>query len=190
MTGTTLSGARPTPYDVLARRAPTEPATKADLVRRCRALERAALADPPDLAVVTLQDARHLSRRTLDAYTALARAGSTVVLAGRGLRAWLAPGVRGVDLADDDPLGDVWSVVLLGGGRPAAPVALAALDRFTPGGAEEERGFALAVTREPALVAACAAALDPVTGDVPRGGPGRAPSPRVSPPGAGGTTPP
>jgi hypothetical protein len=93
------------------------PTAKSLLVALCRGLEREALGAPPVVAAVTLQDARHLTRTTLEAYAALARTGTEVTMFGRGLRAWLAPGVRGVALDDDDPLGDVWSVTFLGGAR-------------------------------------------------------------------------
>ena len=145
-----------TPYDVVARSEVTRPTPKSLLTALCRGLEREALAAPPPVAAVTLQDVRHLTPATLATYAELARAGTAVTMFARGLQAWLAPGVRGVALGDDDPLGDVWSLVFVGGARP---VAMAALDLFTEGVTDAARGFRAATTREPQLVEACARVL-------------------------------
>jgi hypothetical protein len=152
-----------TPYDVVTRAEVARPTPKSLLTALCRGLEREAFGDPPAVAAVTLQDVRHLTPATLEVYAALARAGTAVTMFGRGLRAWLAPGVRGVALDDDDPLGDVWSVVFLGGRRP---VAMAALDLFTDGVTDAARPFRVATTRDQALVAACARVLGVGPGSV------------------------
>ena len=142
----------PTPFAVVTRSQRAEPITQPRLVARCRAMEAEALASPPSLAAVLLQDGRHLTPATLRSYTTLAARGTDVVMYGRGLRAWLAPGVRGVAIGDDDPLGDVWAVVLAGS---ASPVVLAALDLFAEGSTEAERSFQVAVSRDSAVVRDC-----------------------------------
>jgi hypothetical protein len=157
MTGTAVTG-RLTPYDVVTRHEPARPTAKSLLLALCRGLEREALASPPRAALVTLQDARHLTRSTLEVYAGLARAGTRVTMVGRGLRAWLAPGVRGVTLDDDDPIGDVWSLAFLGGERP---VALAALDLFSEGVVETDRAFEVAMSRDPSVVLDAARTLAP-----------------------------
>lgn len=145
-----------TPYEVVTRTEVARPTAKSLLLALCRGLEREALGDPPPAAVVSLQDARHLTPATLGTYAALARAGTEVTMLGRGLRSWLAPGVRGVSLDDDDPLGDVWSLVLV---HPRRPVALAALDLFAEGVTESARPFLVALTRDAATVEECARLL-------------------------------
>ena len=145
-----------TPYDVVTRTEVARPTAKSLLTALCRGLEREALGDPPTTALVTLQDARHLSPSTLEVYAAMARAGTQVTMLARGLRAWLAPGVAGVSLDDDDPLVDVWSMVLL---HPRRPVALAALDLYEEGVTDSARPFRVAVTRDPETVQACGRAL-------------------------------
>ena len=155
MTSTAPAGPL-TPYDVVTRHEPARPTAKSLLLALCRGLEREALSSPPQAALVTLQDARHLTRATLDVYAGLARAGTRVTMFGRGLRAWLAPGVSGVALDDDEPLGDVWSLVFLGERRP---VALAGLDRFSQGVVESDRAFEVAISRDPSVVVAAARSL-------------------------------
>ena len=120
-------------------------------------MELAALAqqDHPDVAYACLQDARFLTESTLQVYAELQRRGARVLLLGRGLRAWLPHGLPGVDLADDDPLGDEWLIVV-GGSRP---VCLVARDLPTGSGDGAHRTFEYAVTHDPELVDEVAALL-------------------------------
>ena len=141
-----------TPYAVVTSVEPPRPVTKRQLVRLSRQLELAAMAGPPGTIAATLQDARFLTDRTRDVYCRLAAAGAAVTLLARGLQSWLAPGVRGVDLAEDDPLVDEWVVVLHG----ALPSVLVATDLHRAGAVDLERDFAYATSRDPGLVAACA----------------------------------
>ena len=142
-----------TPYAVVTAVEPPRPVTKRQLVRLSRQLERAAMVGPPGTIAATLQDARFLTDRTRDVYCRLAAAGAAVTLLARGLQSWLAPGVRGVDLAEDDPLVDEWVVVLHAG---ALPAVLVATDLHSAGAVDLERDFAYATSRDPEVVAACA----------------------------------
>ncbi len=148
-----------TPFALVSAVEQPQPADKAALIDLSRSLESAALQSPPSRAVACLQDERFLVRPTLEAYTRLAAAGARVRLHARGLRSWLAPGVAGVPLDDDHPLVDEWVVVLL---SERDPVAMAATDLRVPGAADLERSFSYAVTRDPAVVQACAELLDPL----------------------------
>ena len=131
-------------------------ATKGELIAVSRRLETAALADPPPAAAATLQDARVLTERTREVYAALAAAGAPARLYARDLQSWLAPGVTGVPLDEDDPLADEWVVVLPG----ASPVVFAATDLKKPDCDDDnDRCFAYAVSRDPELVQACAEVL-------------------------------
>ena len=82
---------------------------------------------------------------------ALAAAGAPARLHARELQAWLAPGVTGVALDDDDPLVDEWVVVLPGDD----PVVFAATDLRVPDCEDGDRCFSYGVSRDPAVVQEC-----------------------------------
>ena len=142
-----------TPYAVVTSVERPRPVTKRELVRLSRQLELAAMARPPERIAATLQDSRFLTDRTRDVYRRLGEAGAPVTLLARGLQGWLAPGVRGVDLDEDDPLVDEWVVVLH---SPQRPAVLAATDLHSPQEVDLRRDFAYATSSDPDVVAACA----------------------------------
>ena len=145
-----------TPYGVVSGVAPVRRGTKREVLDLARSLEQEALGTPPRAALASLQDVRHLSRATRETYRALAEAGARCVLYARDLPAWVAPGVLGISLDDDSPLVDEWSVVLV---RDGAPVALTATDLREPAPHDDQRAFLFAVSRDPEVVAAAAAAF-------------------------------
>lgn len=149
------AAAGPTPYQILSAAQPVQRAAKRTLISLVRGLEREALADPPPAVAATLQDVRFLTPRTRDVYVALAAAGAPARLFARSLQAWLAPGVTGVALDDDDPLVDEWSVVLP---HPHRPVVFSATDCHEAVD-DLDRTFCWAVSRDPEVVGACAASL-------------------------------
>lgn len=140
-----------TPYALVSRTTPVQQGSKRELIRLTRGLERAALTARPPAVAATLQDSRYLTDRTRSVYRALAAAGAAARLHARGLQAWLAPGVTGVALDDDDPLVDEWVVVLPGD----APVVLAATDLHTTEVDDDARAFSYAVSHDPHVVASC-----------------------------------
>jgi hypothetical protein len=142
-----------TPYAVVSSVELARPATKRELVQISRRAEAAAMARPPQLMVAALQDQRFLTARTREVYRRLASAGAAVTLMARGLQGWLDPGVRGVDLDEDDPLVDEWVVVLP---SPAQPFVMAATDLRQPFHDDLERDFTYACSSDPEVVAACA----------------------------------
>lgn len=145
-----------TPFALVGAAAPVERAPKPELLRRVRRLEQAS-ADgaAPAAAFACLQDARFLDGQTLSFYASAAARGADVALFARGLHSWVADGVRGVDLDDDDPLGDQWTVVLTG----PAPVCFAAQDLDDVVEHDDDRTFAWAQTDDEAVVAAVLQAL-------------------------------
>ncbi|CAA9311964.1 MAG: hypothetical protein AVDCRST_MAG07-663 [uncultured Frankineae bacterium] len=151
----------PTPYAVVSRAERPQLATKAEVLALCRRLERGALVERPDAVAASLQDARYLSERTRELYGRLAAVGVPVTVHARGLHAWIAPGVRGVDVDDDDPVGDEWVLVLA---SSRAPVVLAATDLRRPAAADLDRSFLCAVSRDPEVVAGCLRLLGPAAG--------------------------
>jgi hypothetical protein len=140
-----------TPYELVRRAAPVQDATKSEMLQLTRRLEHRALQSPPPAVAATLQDERFLTERTRQVYVALAAAGAPARLHARGLQAWLAPGVEGVALDDDDPLVDEWVVVLPG----REPVVLAATDLRLTGCDDADRGFSYGVSSDPHVVASC-----------------------------------
>ena len=140
-----------TPYAVVSAAAPVQDVTKRELISLTRRLEHRALASRPPAVAAALQDARFVTDRTRGVYARLAASGATARLHARGLQAWLAPGVEGVALDDDDPLVDEWVVVLPG----AEPVVLAATDLGTTDCSDDERSFTYAVSSDPHVVASC-----------------------------------
>ena len=145
-----------TPYAVVTAVERPRPVTKRELVRLSRRLELAAMARPPRRLAATLQDSRFLTARTRESYRRLASAGAEVTLLAHGLQGWLAPGVRGVDLAEDDPLVDEWVVVVP---SPVLPAVLTATDLHQPGTDDLDRDFTYAASSDPDVVAACAELL-------------------------------
>ena len=146
----------PTPYEIVSAAERVQRSTKRALIAVSRGLEREALGDPPRAAAATLQDVRFVTRSTRAVYAALAAAGVPGKLYARGLQAWLAPGVSGVALPEDDPLVDAWTVVLPGDQHP---VVLAAIDCHEDGVDDMARSFRWASSRDPQVVGAVAEVL-------------------------------
>lgn len=142
------------PFDLVAAGAAVSVAPKRELLLRVRDLEARALAVRTTCAIACLQDARFVTPWTRDVYRTLASRGARVLMYARGLQAYLDEGVVGVDLEDEDPLADQWTVLFEG----EEPVCLAARDLLGPG-AVEDRSFEYAVTDDPAVVRAVAASL-------------------------------
>ena len=145
-----------TPYAIVTAAVEPRDADKAELVRLSRRMERAALDAPPPVVAATLQDVRSLTDQTRAVYDALAARGSRSTLFARGLQSWLAPGVVGVALDDDDPLVDEWVVVLP---SPAQPAVFAATDLRYPCDLDLERCFSYAVSYDRYVVDACLQSL-------------------------------
>jgi len=145
-----------TPYAVVTSAERPQPVSKRELVRISRRMEVAAMAQPPASMAAALQDSRFLTTNTREVYRRLASAGAAVTLLARGLQGWLAPGVRGVDLDEDDPLVDEWVVVLP---SPVRPTVLAATDLREPDVSDLDRSFTYATSSDAEVVAACAALL-------------------------------
>ncbi len=143
------------PFELVAASSPPRTATKRELLQRVRDLERQALGRPaPPAAAACLQDARFLTERTRAVYAELAARGAQVHLFARSLQAWVAPGVRGIDL-DDDALVDQWTLVLTG----PQPVCFAAQDLNDAGERDDDRAFVWALTCDPAVVEQVASLL-------------------------------
>ena len=142
---------QPTPYALVSAATPTVEASKRELRRIAREIEDRALQAPPTAMAATLQDVRHVTERTREIYAELAANGTSVRLYARGLQAWLAPGVTGVSLDDDDPLVDEWTIVVPG----ADGVVLAATDLGMTDCDDDDRCFRYGISRDPHVAASC-----------------------------------
>lgn len=141
-----------TPFQVVAAAERVRPTSKAKLLAISRDLERRALADPPALITATLQDARYVTARTRQVYRCLADAGVRVTLLARGLTSWVAPGVEGVALDEEDPLVHEWVLVAP---VPGDPTVLVATDLAAPDLDDLDRSFEYAVSHDGQVVEAC-----------------------------------
>jgi hypothetical protein len=144
-----------TPYEIVTAVETVRTAEKRALIAVTRGLEREALLDPPRVLAATFQDARFVTPQTREVYAQLAEQGTDVRLHARGLQAWLAPGVRGVAVDDDEPVVDEWSLVMPCEQHPAVFVATDGV----PGGADGALSYTWALSRDPDVVRACAHAL-------------------------------
>lgn len=144
-----------TPYEIVASVETVRSADERSLIAVTRGLEREASLDPPPLLLAMFQDARFLTPETRAVYAQLASTGTEVRSYARSLHAWLAPGVRGFSLDDDEPVVDEWSLVMPCEQHPAVFVA----SDGVPGGGDGARPYEWAVSRDPDVVDACVRAL-------------------------------
>jgi diguanylate cyclase (GGDEF)-like protein/PAS domain S-box-containing protein len=140
---TTFSTADPsgdTPFAVVSGVRETGEATKALLLPMSHHLEeRARRIGEGAVILSAFQHARHFTPATCRRYEGLARRASLVAAFGVGLAAEPVHGVRGAELAADDPLAGEWSVVVLG---PHFAGALVARELADGGGPDRDRRFA------------------------------------------------
>ncbi len=107
--------ARTTPYEVLARTEPVGPTLPADLAAMSAQIEnQAAQATDAAILVVNIGELRYLAVDSLITYAYLNSRGIEVFLVGHDIP--YAPGgrVRGIPLADDDPLRNERTILLVG----------------------------------------------------------------------------
>jgi diguanylate cyclase (GGDEF)-like protein/PAS domain S-box-containing protein len=157
---TTFSTADPsgdTPFAVVSGVRETGEATKALLLPMSHHLEeRARRIGEGAVILSAFQHARHFTPATCRRYEGLARRASLVAAFGVGLAAEPVHGVRGAELAADDPLAGEWSVVVLG---PHFAGALVARELADGGGPDRDRRFAFATVYDRRLVLAAARTL-------------------------------
>jgi EAL domain-containing protein (putative c-di-GMP-specific phosphodiesterase class I) len=144
-----------TPFHALEqRRVPTRVADIALLLEISKHLEGQAAAQNDLVLLAAFQDAERFTPHTAARYTALARRLPFVAALGVGLPASPAPGVRGANLREDDPLRGEWAVIAL---SPHYAGALIARD-LGDDGPRLNRRFEYAVTHDRALVTVAALA--------------------------------
>jgi EAL domain-containing protein (putative c-di-GMP-specific phosphodiesterase class I) len=138
-----------TPWAVVAASREPRRATRDLLIEMCMQLEHQGLDEAePNVLLACFQEAGHFTPATRSRYEFLAtRAAFTGVL-GHGMPVAPVAGVRGADLAADDPLRREWDLVVTG---PRFAAALVARDR-NDHGPDARRGFDVIVTHDRDLV--------------------------------------
>jgi EAL domain-containing protein (putative c-di-GMP-specific phosphodiesterase class I)/DICT domain-containing protein len=152
--------ARASPYAAVARARTPRRATAPLLLAVSRFLERQA-AEMGDLAVVVaaFERAEHFTPATRRRYAELARTAAFVGVLGTGMPAVPEPGVRGGDLAPDDPVCREWSVAVVGPHFAAALVARDLDGAPWPAGSDPDRTFDYVLTHDRPLVLEVARSL-------------------------------
>jgi len=146
---TTPAAPAATPWEVLAAAREPRRATRRLLGEMSMHLEHQGLdAAEPNVLLACFQDARHLTRATRSRYEFLATRAAFIGVLGRGMPVAPVAGVRGADLAPDDPLVGEWSLLVIG---PHFAAALVAKD-CGDGGPDPERRFDFLVTHDRDLV--------------------------------------
>ena len=139
-----------TPFEVASARQPVERASRRVMLERSRMLEaRGIAATEPTLLLTSFQEARRFDRATRRRYEAIAAEGVFTAAFGRHMPPRPAGGVRGCDIADDDPVAGQWTVIVVG-------------SRFTGGlfGREHDAGrYDVVMSHDRDLVLAAAATL-------------------------------
>lgn len=144
-----------TPFDVVGSNR-TQTGRKRLLLAMSRHIEDQGLELPiPPVVLSAFQDASRVDAATAHRYARLAERCSLVVALGAGMPDEPAPGVRGIDLDDDDPLVGEWTVIVVGAHYAAALIARDLGDR----GPELDRRFEFTVTHDRQLVLTAARSL-------------------------------
>jgi PAS domain S-box-containing protein len=152
---------------------PLRTAPKALLIELSKQLERQAMRLGETCVVASaFQEARHVTPSTRARYRDIADRAGFVAALGEGLSAEPLPGVRGAELAPDDPVRGEWDVVVL---SPHFSAALLARD-LGDDGPDRDRRFAFALTYDRETVVRAARAL--LCRVAPREADLRAPTPR------------
>ena len=146
------------PFETIAAATVVRTARKATLIPFSRNIEaQAENANDPPIVLTTMQRDTNFSGSTRDRYVKIAEICPLVAVFGRGLPHDLGAGIRGVDLAADDPLCTQWIVVVLG---PHHAAALVARERSTEATKPDgDRRFDLVITHDRVLVTVVARSL-------------------------------
>jgi EAL domain-containing protein (putative c-di-GMP-specific phosphodiesterase class I) len=145
-----------TPYQILSASKEVGQGTERMVTEMRSQLETHALTLREFPVVLsTFQSASNFEGATRELYEDLAKRSSLVAAFGRSMPDEPAPGVRGANIPDGDPLQDEWDVVAVG---PHFAAGLAALDLGTTG-PHGERRFNYAVTYDREVVLSLALSL-------------------------------
>jgi DICT domain-containing protein len=124
-------------------------ATKDLLVETCMQLEHQGLdAAEPNVLLACFQEADRFTPATRSRYEFLATRAAFTGALGHGMPVSPVAGVRGADLAADDPLRGEWGLIVIG---PRFAAALVAYD-LGDDGPDDQRRYDVVVTHDRELV--------------------------------------
>jgi EAL domain-containing protein (putative c-di-GMP-specific phosphodiesterase class I) len=136
-------GPADSPFSCLPEGTALRRAPKSLLIELSKQLEREAMRlGETCIVAATFQEARHFTPSTTQRYRDLVQRTGFVSAIGEGLPVEPLPGLRGADLAPEDPVRGEWDVVVL---APHFSVSLLARDLGTTG-PDLERQFEYALT--------------------------------------------
>jgi len=139
-----------TPWEVVASAREPRRATKDLLVEMCMQLEHQGLdSAEPNLLLACFQEADHFTPAARSRYEFLATRAAFTGALGHGMPVTPVAGVRGADLAADDPLRGEWDLIVIG---PRFAAALVANDLGDPAGEDIQRRYDVVVTHDRELV--------------------------------------
>jgi len=144
------------PFNCLPTGTQLRVSAKPLLIEISKSLERQAMRfGGAGMVVSTFQQAKHFTAFTSKRYRSLVDRGGFVAAIGEGLSREPIPGLRGADLANDDPVRTEWDIVVL---APHFSAALLARD-LGDKGPDQARRFEFALTYDRATVIAAAQSL-------------------------------
>lgn len=140
---------RPTPWEVVATAREPRRATKELLLEMSMHLEHQGLdAAEPNVLLACFQEGSRFTPATRSRFEFLATRAAFTGALGHGMPVTPVAGVRGADLAPDDPLRGEWDLVVIG---PHFAAALVAKD-CGDGGPDAQRRFDYFITHDRDLV--------------------------------------
>jgi hypothetical protein len=138
-----------TPWEVVASAREARRATKDVLDETCMQLEHQGLdAAEPNVLLAWFQDAGQFTPAARSRYEFLATRAALTGALGHGMPVTPVAGVRGADLAADDPLRREWDLIVIG---PRFAAALVAHD-LGDDGPDDQRRYDVVVTHDRELV--------------------------------------
>ena len=150
------AGSQRSPYDTAAAVRTPRTGQKTLLIEISKHLEGRALASGESTVVLsTFQDSSFFTARTRRRYETLAERSAFVGVLGAGMPVAPLPGVRGGDLAPDDPLLGEWDIAVVG---PHFAATLVARD-LGDSGPDGDRRFTFILSHDRELAVECAGAL-------------------------------
>jgi EAL domain-containing protein (putative c-di-GMP-specific phosphodiesterase class I) len=146
----------PTPWEVVAEAREVGQATKDLLLEMSMHLEHKGLdAAEPNVLLACFQEASNFTPATQGRFEFLATRAAFIGALGHGMPISPVAGVRGADLAADDPLRGEWDLVVIG---PSFAAALVARDHGDSG-PDQQRRFDFVITHDRELVVRAAEPL-------------------------------
>jgi hypothetical protein len=144
-----------TPFELASARRPVRRGTIALLAAISRELERqAATTSRSSLLISSFPDAERWRSHAQGVYEQLASELAFAAVLAAGMSAEPIPGMKGIDILEDDPVNGTWNVIVISAHYASM---LAAKERPSDGSAEQEFDFIFTYDRD--VIVECAQAL-------------------------------